>query len=420
MAIVRNDYAAYLKTLQGEIPLRDLDAQEKIDSLSEEISDIYQYSYQYLFETNRTDGYLWNLKSGKVTKQVYKGYCTFEPIFLRGGMTYHFVNMIFIGQSYFINSNGIVTKGNIYFENLGLPNVDRYEGDVTLKEDVAFYPTYINGDYGSGNNRSMIYTGSEPEEYVEGIYNKSINGSLKVDTLTLSQIEQKVLEDVFLGYDYSYIKNGELTCNNNNINSKNTVAKYIEADMGSTVKKIMCKVKFLGGSQAALITTKLNSNRNISNIVNSSIHVVFSATNVSVGIYISNSLEAQKISYEELDKSGETEYEIGFEFVGNNTIKVYLPNGTSQELIVDGCDDINGQYAIWEHYTYSSDITDIVTEKFNHVIFTGFYCSCDSGNELRDNFKRADGFIGNAPTGHIYKLYRNDSNTDSIYDNTNN
>lgn len=37
MAIVENDYAAYLKTSDGEIPLRDLDAQEKIDSLSEDI-----------------------------------------------------------------------------------------------------------------------------------------------------------------------------------------------------------------------------------------------------------------------------------------------------------------------------------------------------------------------------------------------
>ena len=34
MAIVENDYAAYLKTSDGEIPLRDLDAQEKIGSLS--------------------------------------------------------------------------------------------------------------------------------------------------------------------------------------------------------------------------------------------------------------------------------------------------------------------------------------------------------------------------------------------------
>lgn len=37
MAIVENDYAAYLKTSDGEIPLRDLDAQEKIGSLSEDI-----------------------------------------------------------------------------------------------------------------------------------------------------------------------------------------------------------------------------------------------------------------------------------------------------------------------------------------------------------------------------------------------
>ena len=40
MAIVQNDYAAYLKTSDGEIPLRDLDAHEEIGSLSEEIGNL--------------------------------------------------------------------------------------------------------------------------------------------------------------------------------------------------------------------------------------------------------------------------------------------------------------------------------------------------------------------------------------------
>lgn len=40
MAIVENDYAAYLKTSDGEIPLRDLDAQEKVGSLSSDIGNI--------------------------------------------------------------------------------------------------------------------------------------------------------------------------------------------------------------------------------------------------------------------------------------------------------------------------------------------------------------------------------------------
>ena len=46
MAIVENDYAAYLKTSDGEIPLRDLDAQKKISSLSEEI-DYKFYPFDY-------------------------------------------------------------------------------------------------------------------------------------------------------------------------------------------------------------------------------------------------------------------------------------------------------------------------------------------------------------------------------------
>lgn len=36
MAVIENDYAAYIQTPDGEVPLRDLDAQEKIGSLSED------------------------------------------------------------------------------------------------------------------------------------------------------------------------------------------------------------------------------------------------------------------------------------------------------------------------------------------------------------------------------------------------
>lgn len=38
MAVIKNDYAAYIQTPDGEVPLRDLDAQEKIGSLSEDLA----------------------------------------------------------------------------------------------------------------------------------------------------------------------------------------------------------------------------------------------------------------------------------------------------------------------------------------------------------------------------------------------
>lgn len=43
MAVIENDYAAYIQTPDGEVPIRDLDAQKKIDSLSEEIADNLGY-----------------------------------------------------------------------------------------------------------------------------------------------------------------------------------------------------------------------------------------------------------------------------------------------------------------------------------------------------------------------------------------
>ena len=57
MAIVENDYAAYLKTSDGEIPLRDLDAQEKISSLSDDLGEYlwHQYISDNLIDVNSPD-----------------------------------------------------------------------------------------------------------------------------------------------------------------------------------------------------------------------------------------------------------------------------------------------------------------------------------------------------------------------------
>lgn len=68
MAIVQNDYAAYLKTSQGEIPLRDLDAQEKISSLSEDMVNKRNVTnIKFLYDsTKNPDDYIAGLASGKM------------------------------------------------------------------------------------------------------------------------------------------------------------------------------------------------------------------------------------------------------------------------------------------------------------------------------------------------------------------
>lgn len=45
MAVIENDYAAYIQTPDGEVPLRDLDAQEKIGSLSEDLAPLIVETY---------------------------------------------------------------------------------------------------------------------------------------------------------------------------------------------------------------------------------------------------------------------------------------------------------------------------------------------------------------------------------------
>lgn len=78
---------------------------------------------------------------------------------------------------------------------------------------------------------------------------------------------------------------------------------------------------------------------------------------------------------------------------------------------------LNGRYMIFEHFKYLNNATQIPTDDFGQAVITGIYCSCTSGHPLRDNFKRANGSPDVAPTGHVYKQFRNTTGNDTRYDN---
>ena len=237
---------------------------------------------------------------------------------------------------------------------------------------------------------------------------------------TLSSRVNNIAGEKYKFFDQAFIKDCKLTCNNDHINSAGIVAKYIQTNMGSNVKKVMCRDYTTGGC-IALISTKLNTKNYVNNITKGSIHIVFTTTQVDIGLFINNSLEVVKsIRYSSvLDTTGKTEYEFGYELLGNNTLKVYLPDGTTQQFTDNRLDDLKGQQVIYEHYMGNVEVTEEVTDNFAHPYFTGFYCTCESGIPLRDNFKRSNGSIGVAPSGHVYTLFRNTTEEDTVYDTSN-
>lgn len=224
------------------------------------------------------------------------------------------------------------------------------------------------------------------------------------------------------GIEYAHVRDGELVCNNDHKNNVNVVAKYVQTDMGSPITKIMARIKVynpnnLGDAMTAVIAGNLNTEHNISNITNKSVHLVFTKNHVTVGVFTNGTQNSVEIEYAELSHGGV--YDVGFEFKGNDTITVYLPNGTTEDVTLSGIDARRGQYAIFEHYNMRVASTAVPTSNTPQNKFLGFYCTCTDGKPLKDNFKRDNGVLTVAPTGHVYKNYRNSSESDTMFDNCN-
>jgi hypothetical protein len=219
-------------------------------------------------------------------------------------------------------------------------------------------------------------------------------------------------------YDQAFIKNGELTCNNDHQNANTSVAKYTKADMGSDVTKIMCSGYFKSvenvGNSIVLISTKLEDYANVQNITRGSIHVGFSPNGAAVQVMVDNSLITIK-DYS-FSLTANQVYTFGWSLSGD-TITIYLPNNTTDTVTDERFANLVGKYMIFEHFRYRNSATDTPTDDFGQPVITGIYAECASGHPLRDNFKRADGSPDVAPTGHVYSQFRNTVTGDSDFDN---
>lgn len=83
MAVVENDYAAYIQTPNGEVPLRDLDAQEKISKITQETLEKSIENYYAMRRTGKVyQTKLWKFATNPTSegiKQLDNAGLVFEP-----------------------------------------------------------------------------------------------------------------------------------------------------------------------------------------------------------------------------------------------------------------------------------------------------------------------------------------------------
>ena len=205
-------------------------------------------------------------------------------------------------------------------------------------------------------------------------------------------------------FKFAYIKNHKLICNKDTNGS--ATAMYTGIDLGDNnkAKKIMCKASFESGKEkeSALICliAQKNGLTKVSDITDGSVHMCFLQDYAHLDYYENGKrTNLATIYYKNRCIADDTtEYTMGIEFLGNNTIRVYKPDGTIEEFIDEHFDSLNGQYVTFEHYS-TGDM-----DTYNIPQFTYFEVTKNDDTEpfFYDDFKREDGAIGISSSGHSY------------------
>lgn len=301
------------------------------------------------------------------TTYIFSLYGTYSPTTVITSITYGDANKKYISGEY--NVVKITTPDNCYFIR------------------VSFNKDYIN-------SKMMLEKGdtvTKYQAYFEPYYTNKYRH--------------------YLDFENFYIDRNVCTSNGNYISDDAVSAKYAQVDLGSNITKVMCKFKHHNGN-AALIVMVNNTDKNIINVGIASIHVVFTPSKVNIGLYINHVLyNFDSVEYSTALIEGK-EYEVGY-LIGDNSLTIYLPDGTTHKCSDARINSCIGRYFCFE--TYSSNVSE---SHYKYVDFTSVFASCVSGNTFRDNFRRENGILTTSPSGHTYKLYRNKCASDTRYDNS--
>lgn len=381
--------------------------------LKEDLDDLASKKMQYISSDTAQSDTLWrNLSNGLTRANGFSGFTTFSAFTVSKGK-YYIDKPIWHKYSWVKKTNGTIVALNTIDGESG----DNYSGVIEFTEDVELYITIK-----TANLPLMIVDGeTAPSEYHDkGVYGKSVNGDYKVDNYTLSEIEKSAIKD-FSSIDYFFVKNGKLVCNNDKRTTSNAVAKYARVDMGTNVKKAMCKFNSRGEGSVTLIASPLDTDNHVQNIANKSIHCIFGMSSCVAQVFLNGTATSLgTITYPTLTADDETEYECGFEILNDTTLRLYAPDGQTLDCTGNWSEYI-GKYFIFEEYNGNPPSTDSVTEIWKRPSILSVYCKPTSGHCLRDDFVNyADGYIPLvAPSGHSYINFRNDHSNDGKYVNAN-
>ncbi len=203
-------------------------------------------------------------------------------------------------------------------------------------------------------------------------------------------------------YENAFIQDGQLVTNLNFPNDKGVIARYTGIDLGEVPKEVKCKARFYGGGAVALVITPSDS-WSVEGITARSIHAVFTSSSYHFGFFEDGQLSDVLSGPYELDLTGKKEYTFGFTIAGNN-ITFLLPTGKkvkkTDDKRVKAC---NGQYVFFEHYITPEDAAIGAMPAITYA-----YAKGAKQPAMKDDFQRSDGLPLSAPTGHIYRQFRND------------
>ena len=226
-------------------------------------------------------------------------------------------------------------------------------------------------------------------------------------------------DNIKYDYDSFYVDNGKLLARANHRRNR-LCAKYFQVDIGSMIKKIMCR--FICKSQygtVMLITTNNNEYGHISDITHGSNHSGFTPYGyMHFGFY--GTPETNVIVNFNTPLVDGQEYTLGYEFMGNDNIKAYLPDGTTQIVNVPGIDAVNGRYFIGEYfYDGFPTNTSLNTDNIEWTPqITGLRVEGVNGYAYQDNFQRPNSALSVSPSGHVYTVFRNTAPGDTQFDVT--
>lgn len=247
-------------------------------------------------------------------------------------------------------------------------------------------------------------------EMTNGFYSNVMNRAFTYSASTVSalnvEISKKYIQritspNILEPYPYfldSYIYNNQLYANDS---KAPTTGRYNGIDLGAGIlpSGMSAKVIWSNGIYSASNVTLISNPNGLStveNITDGSVHLSFDIYKAVVSVFI-NSVNTiiQTINYNaQCLKDGMTVYNIGWSISGD-TLTVNCPDGTQHTVTDSRFQTYLGRYCTLEQYWLKwISLRPIVTY---------FEIDVNGSSVLTDNFNRADGAIGNAPTGQTYQ-----------------